>query len=520
MIIQVQNANQASLVRFTIDGTTVRECLPSEAVALAGEVYRAHGKVPEFAYFRDTADDATIMGAPAMLADDVQDDEPAPNTERTPAPRPAPSASTLPVSTFGEGGQIVDPHALDRIEAQHAALASAGIVVNASEQLYATGTRMADVGYTTQQARHMAFLEMRPAADAVNELVQVIQAEKREDMRVTTHDLARNIGSNGAVRAYGLTLSATAVRGLFASIGDTSAASYVLGVGERIQGTTCDALIHSDAAKAADVLAYELTRAPNKTLVLRTRQDGPKDVYACVSIGYVAADAPTLAPSILRRLPAGTRASFDYDPDSTAWTMRLDVWTPTPVAEQAVGEAFNGYVGLGSADNGTRAFRGDGGVTMLRCLNASTYLAAGRNVRRIHRGRILHDIGAMIREARASIDALVHAWGVARTAVVEIPDPLVGRPLSEVMPGLWRSLLTDRSSELVSVLPGRTETHVKALSAVYDSERRDPSRLVRADFGQTWTRYAQSFPAPVQREAESAIGAWTVSGRPIAYSAR
>lgn len=505
MLVQVQNANQATIVHFTIDGATVRTCLPSEAVALAGDVYREHGKVPGFAYYCDAPD------------------EPAPNTERTPAPRVTAdviASAPLPVSTFGEGNQVSDPHAIARIEAQHAALISGGIQVNASEQLYATGTRMAQFGYDTQNARHKAFLEMRPATDAVNELVSVIQAERREDMRVTTHDLARNIGSNGNVRAYGLTLSEQSIRSLFGMIGDTSASGYVMGVQDRIRGTMTESLIHSDAAKAADVLAYELTRAPNKSVVLRTRSEGPKDVYACVSNGYVAADAPTLAPSILRRLPDGTRATFGYDPSTTEWTIRLDVWTPTPVAEQAVGEAFNGYVGLGSADNGTHAFRGEGGVTMLRCLNASTYLAAGRNVRRIHRGRILHDIGAMIRDARASIDVLVAAWGAARTAVVEIPDPLVGKPWHEAMPGLWRSLLTDRRSELAAVLPGRTETHVKALSEVYASERRDSANLVRADFGQAWTRYAQGFSAPVQRDAEAAIGAWTVSGRPIAYSAR
>jgi hypothetical protein len=77
----------------------------------------------------------------------------------------------------------------------------------------------------------------------------------------------------------------------------------------------------------------------------------------------------------------------------------------------------------------------------------------------------------------------------------------------------------ESSAVFAAVLPGRTESHVTALSAVYDSERRDPNRLVRADFAQAWTRYAQGFSAPIQRDAESAIGAWTVSGRPIRYEA-
>ena len=90
--------------------------------------------------------------------------------------------------------------------------------------------------------------------------------------------------------------------------------------------------------------------------------------------------------------------------------------------------------------------------------------------------------------------------------------------IEQAMPGFWRHLLTDRSSELVTVLPGRTETHVANLTAAYHAERRDEARIVRADLAQGWTRYAQAFTADVQRDAERAIGAWTVNGRAVGSS--
>ena len=76
-----------------------------------------------------------------------------------------------------------------------------------------------------------------------------------------------------------------------------------------------------------------------------------------------------------------------YDPRTTAWTIRLDVWTPTPVADQAVGEPFQGSRRSGSRDNGTGSMTGGGGIVILACLNAGTYVADG-GVRQSQASRI------------------------------------------------------------------------------------------------------------------------------------
>ena len=96
--------------------------------------------------------------------------------------------------------------------------------------------------------------------------------------------------------------------------------------------------------------------------------------------------------------------------------------------------------------------------------------------------------------------------------VTSLPDaPTIAPP-----PGFWSYALRDRRSELATVLPGRSATHVEGLTAAYFSERRDSSRIVRSDFAQGWTKYIQSQGADVRREAESAIADWMVNDRPMA----
>jgi hypothetical protein len=257
----------------------------------------------------------------------------------------------------------------------------------------------------------------------------------------------------------------------------------------------------------ASVLSHECDRAKDVKIKLRTRES-LSDVFAVVSPSYVPADAPAVLDQILPDLPRDARGSWSYDPESTAWELRADVWTPTPVEQHAVGEAFSGYVSFRSRDNGGSSFRGGGGVLLLRCLNASTYTADSNDVQRVHRGRIMYDIGTMLRGSTAAIRALCAAWGANRET--EVPLPPV--PLSVAIPGFWSFLLRDRSSELAGTLPGRSAEHVKGLTEAFFQERREPARLVRSDFAQGWTRYIQDQPTPARREAESAIGAWLVNG--------
>lgn len=440
----------------------------------------------------------------------------------------APAVVDLPVvapskgfSSFA-GPKIVDDSARARIEAQHTALAAAGAAVNTKEQLYGTGTRLAQVGYDTQACRAREHAAKKSVRDIAHEIATEIGQEGREDIVVSAGELGRALHCNGRISFDGLAIGEQAIRGLSARL-ESPMLGYVLGLRDRIAASrritatepdrlpAIDAQVRADRACIAEVMRHECLANPDVQLKLRGRR-GLGDVYAVVSPSYEPADAPSVVAELVDAMPADARGTFSYDPGSTAWELRASVWTPTPVEEQAVGEPFEGYATFQSRDNGTSRFRGGGGATLLRCLNASTYTAEAGSLSRVHRRGVRSDIADMIVKARGAIDALCAAWGVNREAVLETPK---GVPISAAIPGFWRFCLQSKKSELAGVLPGRTEEHVKGLTAAFFDERRDRSRLVRADLAQGWTRYIQEQPAPVRREAEIAIGDWLVRARPL-----
>jgi len=117
-----------------------------------------------------------------------------------------------------------------------------------------------------------------------------------------------------------------------------------------------------------------------------------------------------------------------------------------------------------------------------------------------------------------AIDALTRAWGVNRESVIEMPVAPEGKrapTLEEAIPGFYMSMLRSKQSELVGVLPGRTRDHSQGLAKAYFAERRNPEKLVRSDLAQGWTRYIQTQPSDVRRDAETAIGEWLVNNRPV-----
>lgn len=435
----------------------------------------------------------------------------------------SPTPSPAPVNSTWEA-QVVDDAARVRIEGMHAALNASGVAVQASQQLYATGTRMADVGYATHAARKVEHDAKMSARDAIESLAALVTAEKRRDQVVTARELGAAIQVNGRISAFGLTVTEQAIRGLATRL-ESPMLGYVLGLRDRIATESAKSederntmAMQADKRKIADILAHECARAGDTLVQLRTRE-GVGDVYAAVSPGYTEADFPRVAPELLAGLPDDARASYAYDPDRTQWELRASVWTPTAVAEQAVGEPFEGFVSFKSRDNGTSRYRGEGGISLLRCLNASTYSANGARVSRVHRRGILNDVGAMIAQSTHAIDALCEAWGTARKAVVVTPT---GVTLDEAIPGFWRYCLSTatRAGGLAGILAGRKETHVEGLTAAFHAERRDHAMLNRADFAQGWTRYIQDQPADVRRDAESAIGSWVVNADSVGFELR
>jgi hypothetical protein len=492
-------------VRVSV-GAVARECARSEAMDVAGQLLAETGSSYKDLVFSDV------------------------------------TAGEARFSEFGSGKQIVDAAAMARIEGQHAALAAAGIAVDAGQQLFATGTRMAVEGYATQTRRAQEHVTGTPIADVLHALSTRVQEERREDVEVSSSEFADTIEINGAAKAFGFKLTEQALRGLCARL-ESPSIRYLLGLRDRIAGNLTQraiigrdlaspetgvdpgvarsqmawlrASIEHDKAHLAETLRRECRANPDVKLKLRARR-GVGDIFAIVSPSYTPADAPEVVAEIAEHLPGDAIGTWAYDPESTAWEIRADIWTPTPVAEQAVGEAFRGYASFFGRDNGTGRFGGGGGIELLRCLNASTYTVDTASASRVHRANVLTDLDALVQASMRGIEALAAAWGTARDVEVALPAKVT---IEDAIPGFWRYLLRDQRSELQGVIPGRSEKHVEGLTAAYFDERREPSRIVRADFAQGWTRYIQDQPAATRRVAEQAIGNWVVSDRKVGFLA-
>jgi len=472
---------------------------------------------------------------------------------QAPATIPVPAVAVQANSDFS-GNLVTDETARVRIEGQHEALRQAGYAVDTSKQLYKTATRMADIGYANQNARHVEHEQKEHHMLAMSALSDRVISEKRREYVISAGDLAKSLKSNGKITVLeGFKLTGQAIQGICTRI-ESPSMSYLRGMRDRMveraaerstlrhalanaqkgtklpEGLTAEGVtaaiaritsaIHDDNAEIVQVLGYELTRDPSIMLKLRLRE-ALGDCFACVSPTYGIADAPETVQEIIRSrcIPDGTRATWAYDPVSTGWELRFYLWTPTPVDMQAVGEPFEAHASAMSKDNGTSSVDTGGGITLLACLNAGTYVVDGRKGSRIHRGKVLRDVAKNLRHASEAMHVLCKAWGANRETEVALPVAKEGErkiTINDAIPGFWRYLLKDTRGELHGVLPGRASAHVDGLTQAFHDERRDKSRLVRADFAQGWTRYIQGQASDVRRSGETAIASWLVKQGRIA----
>jgi hypothetical protein len=425
---------------------------------------------------------------------------------------PAPSFSTWTSTT-------VDATAKDRIDAQHASLRASGITGFGHKETGGNGPQYFANGTHTDTARMGAMKAeweaMRPLHDVAKDLAARVRAERRCDVAMDSRAFGRSIRMDGKriVAADGFALTERAIRGLLARI-DSPALGYVLGLRERIadevsKGDKRDLkCIESDRNEIVRTLAYECARCEEIPCKVRARE-APRDIFAFVSPSYANADAPESVDKLLASpllSVTDLRGAVKYDPTSTAWELRASIWTPTPTDSMAVGEPFEGYASFRGRDNGTGRWSGGGGLTFIRCVNASVYTVDTARVSRIHRGDVLSEIDVAVDGAMTAISALCKAWGINREITLAPPEDSIDS--AEWIAGLYRAMLRD-DRDLVKVpLRGARETHVSGLTAAYAGERRDADRVTRADLAQGWTKYIQSLPMDVRAEGEARIGDW------------
>lgn len=451
-----------------------------------------------------------------------------------------PEVAKAPVfSDFGSGNQIMDHNAAARLSATYDNLEANGIKGIARETTamgYQPGMRMAEIGYDSQAQRKLDHEGKMPVVQAIEELNSIIASEQRRDVEVTTKELISSVTDTGKLKVLNFNLKDHALKGLFTRLNANDAGtkdmpvkasglSRILELQERIATATIldeknrqsrvapaiarydevAKMIASDRMELAHCLRHELARFPDIRLKLRVRENPAlQDIFAILSPGYTVADAPLITPEFLKvGVPSDARGNWTYDSNTTAWSIEIATWTPTDTLSQVIGEPVSGMVSFSGKDNGTGRLNGDGGILIIQCLNASLYSAGDVEVSRVHRGKVLFDAQKMLRAALHSINTLSEAWGNNRKIVIEPPSTMT---LEQAMPGFWRALMN--KGDLVSILPGRKENHVKGLTRTYFDERRDNDRLIRSDMAQGWTKYIQDQPNNVRREAEQAIGSW------------
>jgi hypothetical protein len=150
---------------------------------------------------------------------------------------PKPTPAPLPVSDFGKGKQVLDDAAKTRIESLHSALIKGGVEVNAKEQLYATGTRLASVGYQTQAHRKAEHDRALPISEAINQLVSQVQAEGRRDLEVSAVRIADGLElDKGEIKVLGFQVNEQGLRGIFGRL-ESPAGSGRISISKQLQPT-------------------------------------------------------------------------------------------------------------------------------------------------------------------------------------------------------------------------------------------------------------------------------------------
>jgi len=430
-------------------------------------------------------------------------------------------APAAPIFTVAEGE--VDPRAAERVNAQQSIIREAGFDVGEQHQFFKSGTRMLAEGHQEMDRQKRAHDDLRPLSAVLDEIEQTIKEEKRHQRRVTSGELGRMLSVNGKLKVDGYKVQEQALRNLIARL-DSPALGMVLGMRERVAGRSKLGNLTPEGMKLdkemmLEILQHECKMNPDVELVLRLR-DGLGDCFTIVTPDYTEHDANKVTPQVRAALDGSTRATWTYNPISTVWEIKAETFTPTPVQEMAVGEPFKAYSSISGGDGGITALWGGGGFILIRCWNATTYLAEHDGSRRVHRGNVRGSMVQLVKGSLHAIETAIKAWGTARETIIpsEVQDGGKLVSIESVIPGYYRHMLTARRGELVGVLPGRTETHVPLLAKAYDGERRNRQEITRADLANGYTRYIQEQPIEVRRHAEAAIGSWLVTGEPVKFA--
>lgn len=368
--------------------------------------------------------------------------------------------------------------------------------------IYTIGTRVLQLGVDNARAMQVEHDKKPLAQDVARHLVRLVQAEQRYDLPAQfTRDL--RLDDTGELRVKGgpvLKVEEGAFTSLVTRLPCVSGSTYLIHCPSDLRAFNFNYWAQELGAREEK----DAKRKVSKT-VLRTRnaEDGGREAYAAVSEHYTAFDADKIGEALAIAFPPDARGSLDYDGER----VRIEGLWRTDIApeEFVAGEIFKAGVIVRTDDTGGGSIRVQSVIWRNLCLNLIILdKAIGVDIRLRHMGNVNELARAFqdaFRKALSSIEPFRKAWG---SAMAERDDVLVkraagttsesieGRPVSEVLPGLFTGIL-DR--ELVKVAGRKKDIVAKLVELHAQDERAAEYGVSRASIVNAFTRYAHVIEA-------------------------
>lgn len=408
----------------------------------------------------------------------------APATVLVQAQVPSPSIPTAPalpsehVQEADQGAGFERRKA--RVEADHAALVSAGFDTSKAERLaYKAGHNVNATGVENAEKARRQYDALPDAHEALASFQSQIRDERREDVVIdpsTLHldgwDLSTEAGvyplevgssevqSGGSgdefkiSGGFGGSRESVAFDGLCRTLGFGNGSGFLASrsaelrtgmfnatvselVGNGVQNEGQRAKVKASAAPASasesPVVVEEseeqacgsswLPELPDKAK-LRTRSldGGARSVFAVVGKGYVPLDADRVIERIVSLVPRGAKADVTYDRSGSRWIVDVVFASNVAASDYATGEYFRAAMRVRGDDVGRGAVSCE--AAALRNLCENLYILGTSKMklgRFIHRGDSLTTLERVAQAMGSGVEALapfLEAWGYTKARVL------------------------------------------------------------------------------------------------------
>lgn len=407
---------------------------------------------------------------------------------------PAPAAETI------------SPEGKARSERDASVLSANGFSV--AKPLFERGTVVNEIGVENARKARAEYEAMPRTADACEELLLTVRAEKRQDTAARLSDLT--MLADGRMTRGGGTLQVTErafqqLAGRLSSCLSGQGGPSLGGAGSYLRACP-PALRAQNVNHWLDESRKLISASPesadeNVTLRHRRSQTG-REIYSVVSPSYSAYDADQIAEAVGRAVPNGARGGVTYD----GYRTRIEALFHTTVQPQhfVAGEFFRAGVVVRTDDTGGGSITVQAVVWQNLCLNL---IVIDRSSQETCRIRHVGSVSRLADEFRKGFDAalgkihhFVEAWDTACDDVITAPSGFAKyKDGAELRKALMEAAITSVVQRDLVPVVGRKADAVPVLRRLWESDDSGAGRahdgLNRAGLVNAFTRYAHTVAA-------------------------